>query len=524
MNYLFIDIGTYSIKFLKIKIDRGKIVPINVKSTLIPESLPQFKKDTDIEDTQIGIIKEYLQSGFEGKVIYQIPNEYITGRFIQLPVTNKNKAEMMIPFQLDEQLPFPISHAHYTSSLKKMPNHFKAMVCVSRMKELESFYNKLNRAQVLPNILTSEIAIINNFVATSKITFPYAILDIGHTTTKAYFVQDGAMTSSHISYVGGKIIDSFISKTYDILLEEVVPYKHKSCFFLTENQFREIEGPQKEFAYLIKQIIWPLIKEIRRWELGHRTRFGQKIEKYFIIGGTSNIKNITNFFSQALEAKVGHLSIRDHYSHFPKKIKDDEATYSLVTMMTSIERTRALPFNILHGRFATASMNQIPLHSTAFVALRTAFVAILVCLFLMVERTFFLSKDIEVIDREVIGKLRLPALNMTQVQRNAYRRDPQRVLNFLQKKNKDIGQEIYSTMASVKKNAALSLVRLGQIVGNDENVELTSFYSNTAITRASLKCKDEDSLDRIKGMIERSDLENASISDKNLVLTLNFDG
>ena len=524
MDYLFIDIGTYSIKFLKIKIDRGKILPINVKSSLILESLPQFKEKAEIEDIQINAIKEHLKPGIDSKIIYQIPSEYITGRFIQLPVANKNKAEMMIPFQLDEQLPYSISEAHYTASLKKMSDHFKAMICVSKAQEFESFYDKIKQANILPNILTTDLAIVNNFVATSKIHFPYAILDIGHTTTKAYFMQDGVMTSNHVSYVGGEMIDSFLSKIYNLPLKEAVSYKHKNCFFLTEKQFQEIEGPQKEFAYLIKQIIWPLVKEIRRWELGHRTRFGQKIEKYFIIGGTSNIKNITNFLSQALEAKVGHLSIREHYAQFPKKIQGDEASYSLATMMTSIERTRTLPLNMLHGKFTATSMNQMPLHSTAFVALRTAIGAALMISFFIGERIFFLSDAILSIDREVIAKLRSPALNLTQAQRNAYRRAPERVLALLEKKNDEIGQGISSVMASNKKNAAIPLVGLSQIIGSDDGVELTQFYSNTSTTRASFKCKDEASLKKIKEALEKSSLKNITLTEEDLILTLSFDG
>ena len=523
MNYLFIDIGTYSIKFLKVKLERGKIIPISVKTTTIGEAQLKWPNNT-IEELQINIIKDYLKSGFEGKITYQLPNEYITSRFIQLPVTNKKKAEMMIPFQLDGQLPYPIYNSHYTSSLKKYADHFKAMVCVAKEEDFAFFYKQMNQSKTLPNILTTELATINHFTSASPINYPYAIIDMGHTTTKAYFIQNGVVTSNHISYVGGKLIDSFISKTYNLSIEEVIPYKHKNCFFLTESQFHEVNQSQKEFAYLIKQIIWPLIQEIKRWSLGHRTHFGKKVEKYFIIGGTSKIKNITNFFSQALEAKVGHLSIREHYAHLPHQISEDEASYSFATIMTSIDRRGDIPFNMLHGKFSTTSMSQMPLHSISFICSRIVFLCLIISVLLLAERFFLLSDDIRSIDRNIIDKLKSPALKLSQSQRASYRRYPERTLGLLKEKNKTISQEVSLSMSSSKVDAVSPLINLGQVIGNNKKVELLSFYKDSKTLRSIIRCEDEETLNKIKQSMQLSAFKNAIITAEGTVLSISFDG
>ncbi len=524
MNYLFVDIGTYSVKFLKTKIDHGKIIPLSIQSSLILEAMKKFKDISSIEDIQIHLIKDYLKSGFEGKIIYQLPNEYITSRFIQLPVTNKNKANMMIPFQLDEQLPFPISTSHYAVSFRKYPDHFKSMICVSKISEFETYYNKLKNENILPNVLTTELACINNFVSTSEITYPYAILDIGHTTTKVYMIQNGVVVSNHVSYFGGKIIDLFISKTYNLSgMEEVLPYKHNHCFFLTENQFKTVDQPQKEFGYLIKQVIWPLITDIKRWELGHRTKYEEKIKKYFIIGGTSNIKNISHFLTQALTSQVGHLSIVDHYTNFPTKISNDEASYSLITIMTSLERTRKLPFNMLHGQFSTSSMNEIPLYSTAFIAIRALIIGFFLSAFFIVERVFFLSNNITSIDREILNKLRTPALKISQTQRASYRSNFDRILQILKGKNKQITQTISTTMASSKINALFPLINFNKTINNNDNIELIEFYSNNDTARAKLRFQNESILEETKTIIEKSSLKNIKIDRTEFTLLVNFD-
>lgn len=524
MRHLFIDAGTYSVKFLKARLERGKIVPSSIRSVLLAEARSKAGPDATVADLQTSIIQEHVGEGFDGKVSLQAPNELITSRFIQLPVVNRKKAGMMIPFQLDSQLPYPVSTAHYTSSLKKEPDHFKSMTCIAKKNDFASFHKRLDDAGVLPNVLTTELAVIDRFAKTSSLTFPYGIIDFGHSTTKVYLIQDGMAASNHVSHIGGAVIDSFISKTYNVPMEEVVPYKHRNCFFLTESQYGEVEESQKEFAWLIKQIVWPLIKEVRRWILGHRTKFGTKIEKFFIIGGSSNIKNVTNFFSQALEAKVGHLSIMDHYSHPPNQIQNDESSHALLTLMTTMERSKGTPFNMLHGEFSTEPMNQMPLHSTSFIAVRTMIASAVLCVLLVAERLLFLSGNIREADREIMTKLRTPSLKISQAQRASYRRDPSRILAVLRDRDEEITEEVTTTMSSIRKNAADDLVLLGRTIGGDPGAELMSFFSDDRTARAIVRCEDEPAAQRVRKALEDADLANLEVARQELTLTINFGG
>ena len=524
MRHLFIDAGTYSVKFLKCRLRQGKIVPSGIQSVLLAEARAKAGPEASVADLQTAVIKERLGDGFQGKVSLQVPGELVTSRFIQLPVVNRKKAGMMIPFQLDSQLPYPVSAAHYAFSLKKEADHFKSMICITKRDEFASLHKRLGDADILPNVLTTELAVMDHFAKSSSLTFPHAIIDFGHSTTKVYLIEDGTVACNHVSHVGGKAIDSLIAKTYNIPMAEVVPYKHKNCFFLTENQYDEVDENQKEFAWLMKQVVWPLVKEIRRWVLGHRTKFGTKIEKFFIIGGSSNIKNVTNFFSQALEAKVGHLSVSNHYSHPPAQVENDESGYALATMMTTAELARGAPFNMLHGDFSTEPMNKMPLHSTAFVAVRTAVASVVLCLLLLAERLLFLSGGIKESDRDIMTKLRTPSLKMSQAQRASYRRDPSRVLAVLRDKNEELAREVASATASVRRNAAAGLVLLSRTIGGDEGAELMSFFSDDGTSRAIVRCDDEPAAQRVRAAVERAAPDNLSIARQGLTLTVTFDG
>ena len=84
-------------------------------------------EEVSTEDIQSEIIESYLDEmdavhteGFEGKIIFQIPNKLFTTRYLHIPVKQEKKAEQMIPFQLDDELPYTIPELHYVNKFTKV--------------------------------------------------------------------------------------------------------------------------------------------------------------------------------------------------------------------------------------------------------------------------------------------------------------------------------------------------------------------------------------------------------------------
>ena len=122
----------------------------------------------------------------------------------------------------------------------------------------------------------------------------FCVIDIGHNTSKAYFINRSQVVSNHVSRTAGQVIDEVIAQTYQISRDEAIVYKHENCFFLTEEQYEGVEEDQKEFARLMKQALTPLINDIKRWELGFRVKNGLAVKTIYLTGGTSQINNICN--------------------------------------------------------------------------------------------------------------------------------------------------------------------------------------------------------------------------------------
>lgn len=224
------------------------------------------------------------------------------------------------------------------------------------------------------------------------------IIDLGHKTTKVYFVQDRQIVSNHTSYVAGTAINEVISTTYQISLENAIIYKHANAFMLNDDQLNEVSPEQKGFALLMKQIFNPLILDLRRWEIGHRVKFGTNIDKIYIFGGSSSINNLDNFIHYHTGIKVETLppllDLKNDYTATDKN-------FYMAKMMAVSQKIPSSIINFLSGKFQTASNAFISIHSAVFIWVRTTFIALLLILGLTGERFLFLQKQNATTDTKI---------------------------------------------------------------------------------------------------------------------------
>lgn len=92
MKFLSIDLGSYSIKFYEAKVDGKKLTFLSKQEVVIDLIKQSLGPREGILDIQTEILSQYLQGKpYNGKLIFQLPNEFITNRIITLPVTNRKK-------------------------------------------------------------------------------------------------------------------------------------------------------------------------------------------------------------------------------------------------------------------------------------------------------------------------------------------------------------------------------------------------------------------------------------------------
>ncbi len=523
MNILTVDIGSYSVKFLEVKLERKFVNIVDFQEVIITKVQHQLPLESSVEDVQYEIINSYLkQSGFEGKIMYQLPCEHSTSRFLDLPVNNRKKAEMMVPFQLDENLPYPISHIHYTSTMLKKGQHFSALINIAKTEYFDSIYSQLQSKHILPALLTTELSVVQSCAEHMNLHSNYCILDIGHDTAKAYFIHNRQVISNHTSHIAGKVIDNVIAQTYNIQTEDAVLYKHENCFFLTENQYGEVDKDQQEFAKLMKQSFWPFILELKRWELGFRVKIGQPIEKIYITGGTGKINNIGNFISQAVAIPVETLKVPEVTGIAAK----DNDNYGVGQLMALSQKAKTPPANFLVGDYSSGYSNNISLHSSAFIFTRAMVLCFVIITALFAEQMIFLEPEKKNLDKKITKLLKNQSLRISQKVRRKYKRNPNQIFSIVKKKNKQVKQEIKTIMSAAKVNAISPLTQLSKLLKSNTLVSLEHFKSSFGEVVAKFSSDDLKELEKMKTHLEGSDLNNLQVklNKKTKIMNVSFDG
>ncbi len=508
MHILAIDAGSYSVKYLSSYVERKKIYHADMSEIVIRDYMSDHK-DLTPEEALNSIIQDIidLNTRPDTRIIYQVDQRMMTTRFLTLPVKSKKKAELMLPFQLEEDIPFPMSDIHFAYRMEGQKSQHTALIELVKNAIFEPFYNPLRDKNILPNILTTESSVVENYFHQIPMSGTFCVLDVGHTTTKAYFFYNSRLLMSHISYVGGQQINEMIAENYQINMDDAVIYKHQHAFLLTSSQYAEVEPEQRDFAASMDKVFSNLTGDFLRWKIGFKLNLGVNLQHIYICGGSANIKNIANYISEKWDVKASLLETFD-------KVEVDKidanainkSKYALVNMMAIGFRQKNRFINLLTGRFAQASHSELPLHSFAFISVRAAIVTIILTISLFAER-FFIEKDITSINAKMSSILKNEELQLPGRLKRQAVLNPKPVFDKLISKQREIKQEVSILQSAIELNSLPPLLTVSQISAGHQGATLIEFKSSeTGDISATFTAETVDDLNKLKKQFEQSSL------------------
>jgi general secretion pathway protein L len=514
LNILSVDIGTYSVKIIEAFVEKKKVTVLNSTQIIVDDYRKEHKIDGDLYKVQFQIIKDYVGNiEANARVIFQAPNEILTSRFITIPVKNKKKAELMLPFQLEEDIPYGLDEAHIGAHTEVVGKVTEASVAICRKDLFDEFYSKINEFKLIPHFLTFEASVYADYVIKQNITVPTCILDIGHTTTKAYFFHEGKLALVNSSYISGNNINEAIEKSYQVSATEAADYKHKNAFFLTPNQYEDVDESQKQFAALMHTVMEPLVNEFKRWDIGFRLKYGNKISNLLITGGTSNIKNINNYLAQYLEVRVQRLDSFVDGENLGLADTHLKGSLNYAHIQANAARGKSKIINMLTGDYAQVATDDLPLHSMSFIGLRLGSVFAILMLFLGLEMWLLMSERNDY-DKKIKAKyLKNPVLELSGADRRNFSRGRfEKVFRKLKRRRKFIEQEIKTIQAASKINAIFPLVRLSSLAASFNKTQLIKFESDEAgYVKAEFNSKDVQQLRTLESSLKNSEFKNVLV-------------
>ncbi len=484
-----VELGTYSVKFLSYKIDKKSTTLINSDEVVLEYDddylNTQVSEDSPVDlvlwNLQFNTIKNYLaQIQVDFQITMEIPSDLVSMRHLTLPVKSKKKAAQMLPFQIEEDLPYPISNCHWAENLTVKGEKTEAIVGLVKKNHFEEFFNNLTQHNINPNILTNDVSVFDSYIKKNASEFPssFCIINIGHTTTRGFYFHNGTLVSNHTSYVAGRAVTDAISKTYSISLDEATIYKHQNSFLLLEEQFNQVNENQKEFAKVMDSTMAPLLSEIKRWDIGYRVQHGSTINDIYLCGGSSNIKNIENYLASKLNANIHFFD--PYQSVDAQQIDQDNRLrrkFSQTTALSSSMTSKSKLINFLKGDYTLSSSSDLPIDSMAFISVRLGVISLITCLFFLIQG-FLANRQTQESQRYLSSLYKNTVIkdNISRSIIRRSRRNPQVIINKLNQKNKLIEQEVKVVQSSLQTNAFSSFMGLLNLISG-HNIEIIKFVA-----------------------------------------------
>jgi Tfp pilus assembly PilM family ATPase len=525
MHVLAIDAGSYSVKFISSFLDKRRAVHGRMEEYVIQEELDQNPSWENAEEASRMLIKRIVDENArqDTRIVMHVPPEAVTTRFLTLPVKNRKKAELMIPFQLEEDIPFSLSDSHYSYALEAGNNQSLALVALTRDAEFSTLHDFLETLDTPPSILTSEPSVMDAFYSLNRVAGPFCVLDIGHRSTKAYFFYNSKLIATHVSYVGGRHIDEMISQTYGIGTAEAVVYKHQNAFVLTPGQLNDVDENQREFARLMDQVFRPLNLDFQRWDLGFRVAHGMKLSQVFLCGGTSNIKNMANYLTEKFAVKCSLLESFEGIDTNKVDLNPkSRARFTLANMMALSQKAKGRLINLLSGRYAQSARGELPLHTLAFIGTRAAAVTTVVVAALVIHHVL-LTLDLKAVNAKITAVSKNPALGLSAREKRLLVTQPMQLAQALDKKQRSVRQQI-STLQSATQIKALSPLVMISAAAAGVDAMMTSFkVSDSGDVSAAFTAEDPANLTILQGKLQGVSLNDVQVqvdlAKKELTLT-----
>ena len=313
---LSLDIGSKDTKIVLGSQSKKNVIIEKAISIPTPEGCYNDGNILDINKFKSDILDVLQEENIKCKsIIITSKSTTIITRDIDTPVAKKEDMDAIIRFQMEKYL--PIRFDDYIMQYKVLEEFedqgvktAKVTVVVYPKTMVEGYYNLIKELKGNAVALDISSNSINKlFIEDIKVNDENysledtaAVIDLGCDFINVNIITGGNVKFTRIITYGGSHIDVDIARQLSISEEEAEKQKMKCCNleadFLSDMQSSMIND-------IVKAQVRNWIHEIERlFNYYKSTGQGNKIDKIYIYGGSSNLKGIETFIKDALNLPV----------------------------------------------------------------------------------------------------------------------------------------------------------------------------------------------------------------------------
>lgn len=325
---LAVDIGGDSIKLVEGKYGKENLI-IN-KLIEVPTLEGTFSDGNILDKKSIKDTLEFLinENNIKAKyVTFTTNSSSIITREILIPIVKEDEMDTVVKYEIQQYLPINLDEyiIQYTIIDKvetEDGNKLKVSVTSFPEKIAINYYEVINELGLNPYSLDVNYNSINKFANyigyTKKENNPegtVAFVDIGATSVNISIFKEGKLDFTRMIKVGGDNIDYALRQNLNMSIKstESMKIKKGNLSEITEDNFNDI----------LRKSVDEILEELQRILQFYNNKFNNKIDKLYIYGGTSNIKNMAYYMEKRLNIKVNKIEKIEKLELSSKDIQDE---------------------------------------------------------------------------------------------------------------------------------------------------------------------------------------------------------
>ena len=302
-----LDIGSYSIKAVEI-LNHFKSYEISqFYEKIIPQS-----EDLAPEDVVPTCMEELFRENnlTADRILTAMPGQYISSRIVPFGFSDPSKIESAVLSEVEDVVPFNLDEMIIDHQILGEKNgQTITLVVMTKTLFLKAFLSHLQRVRIDPKLVDIDSLSFYNLCPYMPLEPGkcYGLVDVGHEKTSVCLVQDGMLRMFRSINLGGRFITEFLARDLEINFLEAQETKHRVSRILTEtDEATDLSPEDRDVADKITVAANSIARELGRTLYAFKTWEKAPIEKIFLSGGTSKIKNFELYLTDYLGTPTEH--------------------------------------------------------------------------------------------------------------------------------------------------------------------------------------------------------------------------
>lgn len=314
-NVLSIDLGTNIIKIAEGKYQKDKLTVNKLLQIITPEGAIADGKITNEEaiiNTLEFLIKE---NNIKAKdLIFTTNSSSIINRDILVPKVQEEEMETVIRYEIQQYLPinlddYIVQYVVLDEIVDDSGAKLKINVTSFPEKIAASYYNVVEALELNPYALDVTYNSINKLANYSHYTTnngkvmggTVAFVDMGATSINMAIFKNGKLDFTRMIKSGGDNIDYALSQSLNMSIKSTESLKIKDGDLLSDKEEDALNAT-------IRNSVDEILEELERILQFYSNKSNITIDKIYIYGGVSNLKNIDLYMENRLNMSVEKIN------------------------------------------------------------------------------------------------------------------------------------------------------------------------------------------------------------------------